>query len=286
LTTERVDSGETEPPAADSRHWWSELSLETGTGAKVSLGSLTLFVFRLEGEWHLGYERAPKSEFEPEGWTSEPLSELPVRPPNLARFACGECGRRVRLVPRVPDRSLVARPSVPLHVLPGERSTIYVSFPVWVDVTVGSQRLTLAEVPVIRLSDTWFGSSTRHGELAYALKTQARVRLDEVPRRPYRALTPVVIRNQGADILEIDRMNLPVPYLSIYAARGASLWTETVTMLRRESEELAQLEVGRGPADEAAGGELLSEPRMRARESLLVRAFGSILSPLSRGAFE
>ncbi len=284
MTTERTEPDRPEPPPSKARRWWSECRLDPGTGMRLTLGPLVLFLFRLEGEWHLGHENAPEDDPEPEVWAIEPLTELPVRPPNLSRFVSGEGGRKVRLLPRVPDRSLVARPSVPLHVLPGERVTVYVSFPVWVDVTVGSQRLSLAELPVRRLSDTWFGSSTLHGELAYALKTQARVRLDEVPRRVYRALTPVVVRNEGSDVLLIDRMNLPVPYLSIYAARGGALWTESVTMVRRESGQLAQLDVGRGPAEAAAGGKLLSQPREQARESLLVRAFSSIMSPLSGGS--
>lgn len=279
-TSDRELRIETSRIAAE--HWWSEIEVDSGSGLEMTVGSLTLFVFRLKGEWHLGHEARDASEEGADGWTVQPLEELPARPPNLARFVAGESGGKVRVVPRVPDRSLVARPSVPLNVLPGERLRIYVSFPVWVEIQVGERGLGLAEIPLKRLSDTWFGSSTLDGELAYALKTQARVRLDEVPRRAYRAITPIEIRNEGGDVLLTDRMSLPVPYLSVYAARNGLLWTEAVTMVRdSSSRQMAALDVGEGPAVEAEGGERLSDPRRAVTPNVFVRAFSNLLEPLS-----
>jgi hypothetical protein len=113
--------------------------------------------------------------------------------------------------------------------------------------------------------------------LSYALKTNARTTLAEMLREHYRLLTPVVIENQGTDPLFVERLNLPVPFLSIYGAETGDAWSEEVRMVRGQDGDLAKLDVSDGPPAEAAGAMRLSEPRVIAERGLLVRAFGSLL---------
>ena len=55
---------------------------------------------------------------------------------------------------------------------------IYVSTPLWVRVDVHDPPQFLQEIPVIRPSDTWFGPSTREGELGYAGRTHGRLNFE------------------------------------------------------------------------------------------------------------
>jgi hypothetical protein len=151
-------------------------------------------------------------------------------------------------------------------------------------VMVGQPWLVLREVPVKRLSDTWFGSSTLHGELAYSLKTHARVHLEEIPQRGYRAITPVLIRNDADELLSLDRLSLPVPYLSLFLAASGDLWTEALTMRHAAGNEMATLDIGgRAPSEAGEGARRLSSARSEMDRNLLVRAFTNLFDSFRGG---
>jgi len=259
--------------------WWSEFELELGHGLQWNLGSFQLIVFRQAGEWLLAHESTSSEETGPGLWKVTPVSEMPADHPSLVRFAADRETKIVTMVPRAADRSVVVKPHLPLHLLASEETRIYVSSPVWLEVTVGRRKHSLCELPVRVLSDTWFGPNTLEGEVAYALKTRARVQAADMPMRTYRIITPITIRNEGQDTLLIDRMNLPVPYLSIYTANNGFLWTEPVTLVRNQGADLVSLEVGTRAPEEATSAKRLSEPRRTGEASFLVRAFASLLNP-------
>jgi hypothetical protein len=263
--------------------WWSEQKLSPGGGLAWQLGQLEVAVHRLEGEWQVAWRRAEDADENPDRKGFESISALPENLDNLERYAARDAQRSLRCLPAPADRSVVARPQMPLFVPSGEEILIFVSSPAWLQIGVGKPWKVIRELPVKRLSDTWFGSSTREGELAYALRTQGRVHQEEIPFVPHRVVTPVLIRNEGADTLSVERLNLPVPYLSVYATSSEQLWTEKVTMNRSEDQQMAALEIGKGPPSTARGARRLNAARRTAEENVLVRAFSSLLQSFAGG---
>lgn len=263
--------------------WWSERGLDPDTGLRWTLGPLELSMWRTEYEWQLAFSVLSDDDVDPLICEVVEASTLPESADVVERYA-RERRDRVRCLPVVADRPLVVRPRLPVFVPPGEQIRFFVSSPVWMRVMVGQPWLTLREVPVKRLSDTWFGSPTGAGELAYALKTQARVHLEEIPQRGYRAITPVVIRNDADELLALDRLSLPVPYLSLYQARSGVLWTESITMRHAAGNEMATLDVGgRAPAEAGEGTRRVSPARQEADRNLLVRAFTNLFDTIRGG---
>ncbi|MDH3524159.1 MAG: hypothetical protein OES32_11280 [Acidobacteriota bacterium] len=267
----------------DSGPWWSEREVAIGRGLRWTLGPLDLAVSRLEHEWQIAYGGTGDSDADRDVALAEPISELPERAEVLERYAAGGQRSVVRCLPALADRSVVVRPRVPIFIPPGERIRFFVSSPIWLEIEVGIPWQALREVAVKRQSDTWFGSATGDGELAYTLRTHARVDLGEIPLRHHRAITPVTIENEGEDTLAIDRLNLPVPFLSVYAAGGDYLWTQDVTMLRREGQTMASFEIGEEAPREAPGAERLTAPRRTAEGLQIVRAFANLLQGLAPG---
>lgn len=263
--------------------WWAERELGPEEGLRFAIGPVELEVYRQSDEWQISQGSSPAHGGDPDRWAVAALSEFRPAPASLQRFAVQGERSRLRLMPTMPDRPVVARPRMPLFVPAGEAIEIFVSSPVWLEVAVGDPWRTLLEMPTKRLSDTWVGSSTCEGELAYAVRTLARKQLEEIPVRPHRAITPVVIRNQAEDMLAVEHLNLPVTYLSVFATQEGWLWTEAVAMSRGESGEMAALEVGRGAPAAAGEAERLTAPRLRPERNLLVRAFSSLLHPLMGG---
>jgi hypothetical protein len=171
---------------------------------------------------------------------------------------------------------VVSLPRLPIRLLPECEATLNVGSPVWVRVEVGKPAVTLRELPSQRLSDTWFGGSTREGELCYATETRARLLAENLPVLSRSAVTAVRIRNRAPSPLSVERLKLPVPLLSLYCDRLGRLWTEEVTLTRNEESEMASLDIGQGPPDAAIGAELLTPPRSATEPNLWIRAFSGL----------
>ena len=257
------------------RPWWGDYELDLGEAVCWEIGPLRLWLHRGPSEWRLGHDWA---EDEPAGfWRLVRPSTPPADGVHTERFAVRETGAAVQLRPLPADRPVVARPKTPFRVQPGHSSRIFISSPLWVEVASGDDPLPLREFATRRMSDTWFGATTRDGDLSYALKTSARTNLEELPRVAYRLVTPVVIDNRAETPLVVDRLSLPVPFLSIYGTPGGDAWSEEVHMVSSEEGEMAELDLRSGPPAEAEGADRVSEPRRVAEQGHLFRAFGSLL---------
>ena len=170
---------------------------------------------------------------------------------------------------------MVVYPEDPFHVTAGESITLFCSTPLWIRVEAGAGRLALMETAIERPPDTWIGPSTREGELCYATQTAARLDRASVPRHPHRALTELRIRNAASDMLLLERVNLAVPYLSLYAGPGGGLWTEPVLLERTSSATIGRLQIGHPPVPSEV--ERITPPRLSpAPEGILVRAFSAL----------
>ena len=255
--------------------WWGDYALEPDETARWEIGPLRFWLHRSSLEWRLTYEW--DGDENRLGWSHAAAVQWPGQDVETERFALSETTGGVRLRPLPSDRPVVARPKTSLRVLPGQRARVFMSSPLWVEISAGAVPTSLLELPAKRLSETWFGATTREGALSYALKTSARTDLAVMPRAQYRLLTPVVIENQASDPLLLERLSLPVPYLTIYRAKNGEAWSNEVRMLRTESGDMAALDVRGGPPAEAEGASRLSEPREKISQGQIFRAFGSLL---------
>jgi hypothetical protein len=189
----------------------------------------------------------------------------------LTRYATVSETDKLRILPVLPDRTVVTRPENPLTILPRTRVTLYVGSPVWARLLQGEDEM-LGDVPVSPPKEAWVGPSTREGELCYATHTYGRLVRDEAVHAPHRVMTAVTIENRAEQPFVCERVNLPVRRLSVYASVDGRLWTEAVTMQREG--ELAHLVVNEKPPAAASGATLLTGPR-DLDDGGMFRAFGT-----------
>jgi hypothetical protein len=135
----------------------------------------------------------------------------------------------------------------------------------------------LFERPIFRPSDTWFGSSTVVGELAYASRTSARLHLENMPRYPHRAITTVHIHNENDEPLEFEHLRIPAPNLDLYATAEGHLFTQDVTLTRRTTDDRAELSVPVAAPQHAGRATRISSRRFPLRREGLLTSFGQIL---------
>ncbi len=261
-------------PDRQTEHWWAPVPVGAGKAAILSLGPLSVQLHRGGDEWLIAWSR--------EGGDVEParasmlLSDNGFHADDYQRFVTRSGNGMVSILPTLADRPVVIRPRQPVFILPGEHTTLYISTPVWVRIQAGDPSRTLTEISVMRLSDSWFGPSTREGELCYSTRTHARNKLSEVVLRPHRAVTPVRIHNEADSQLPIEKLSLPVPLLSVYGGDDGSLWTESVSLTRTHESDMAALAIQPGAPRDAVGARLLTGPRTVAERHGFVRAFSGL----------
>jgi hypothetical protein len=238
-----------------------------------SLGPLEVLVARHRHEWAIAW------------WCPrDPLADLAVKhqatwaPPATAqavRFVGADTDEALRIMPMLADRDVVVRPEQAVQVPAGAEAELFVSTPVWVGFSVGSER-PLTEIPSWRPSDTWFGANTRSGELCYSGRTRARVELDQIMKRPTRAITSVRLRNRAAAPLHLERIKIPVRHLSLFAGEQG-LWTESITLTSETEQPAVELGIDEGPPQAAGGALAISPPRLDGSPNILRRALGALV---------
>jgi len=268
----------------DDQHgpaWWGRYNLDTKQTALWEIGPLKLAIQRQANEWQIAYEPGMGMGIDPDnaGWQFQPA--VPVIDmfdyANVARHATRETAEAVWLRPLLADRSLISRPLTPLYVPAGETAIIFVRSPLWLRIEAGDPPNTLQELPMLRLSDTWFGPSTMEGELCYASRTSARLNLDNLPLGPHHAVTRMTIENRADSQLLVERLNLPVPYLALFEASDGLLWTQEVTMTRSRDTAMADFRIEPNPPERAGAVKRLSEPRQTKSIKTAIYTFGALL---------
>ena len=262
-------------PTTSSTPWWQVQQLPVNQGQHFRLGPLNLYVQRKAQQWILAHEYN-KDEKSVQATQTE-ISLLPVHLTGQ-RFMFSQSPAKFRLVPRLLDRPVVVKTLQSVNLPPNEQTTFYISSPIVLQVTLQQPELVLQEIMLQRLSDTWFGPSTQVGELCYADKTHARYSKQELPARSHRAVTPVTIVNKSPQMLTIDKLSIPLPFLSLYSLPDGSLWTDPVTLQHEGSQALAHFATSKLSAADAPGAIAVSTPRIKAEKHSLFRAFADIFT--------
>lgn len=251
--------------------WWLPITLESGQSWQYTLGPLTLYLQRLHSEWLLGFTRLGEKEDRLQ-LLSHKIAQLPQLD-NLQRFVFRESPARFCLTPRLLDRAVVVKTRTQLSIPPAQQAVFYISSPVEVAVSLQQPEFKLAEIASQRLSDTWFGPSTLHGELCYADKTQARHNRSELPARPHRAVTTITIENNADSMLMLDKLSIPVPYLALYGLHDGTLWTDPITLQHEGNHALTRFKISKQLPAGVTAASRVAEPRQHIEKQGLIRAF-------------
>ena len=263
----------------DKGEWWGSVVIPHDRCGRWRIGPLSLCIQRLEGEWRISRSTSGDA-------TATDLEvEVPCECPELldeeevSRFGVSGANETLLLRPALADRDVVSSPQLPFYIPAGESVTIYVSHPLWVQVLMGKEETVLDEFAIHQPPDTWFGPDTQTGKLCYAARSFCELRRAAVHDRPHRATTALLVKNRAATELYLERIKLPVPYLSLYAdPDSANLWTEDVVLEGFEDHALAPLQVRKGAPAAIARWTKVADARHVTHGNIMVRAFGSLFA--------
>jgi len=255
--------------------WCRFVELKPGQTLSNELGGLRLWVTLLHNEWQLRTERFERVG-EDSTWHQDLSFVVPNQDKALQRFVhSGERGL-VQFRPALADRSIVIRPYNPIHIPPESHCTIYLSTVLWIQILVGDEKRQITEMPVMKPSWTWLGRNTMEGELCYASQTYARLMVDALPKRAWRAITPVHIENLGKEPLALERFSLPAPLLPLFQQslppeQRPWLWTPAITVTCEKNLATASLDIASKPPEEAGECHRVADAREKPDKGSLVR---------------
>jgi len=254
--------------------WAQPRTLASGETLYQELGQVRLWITLLDLEWQVRVQ-SDSQEKTASDWMTKTTHVLPGPEVPLQRFIRpAQDDGMVTFLPALADRPTVIRPFQPLTIPAGQHCVIYVGTMVWMQICVGAGRTLLTEVPLSPPLMTWLGRNTMEGELCYTSSTFARLVLGAVPKRPWRALTPVTLVNRRQEPLHLERFSLPTPLLPVYLNEQHQLWTPGVTVEVETGMNSASLRVERGLHREAGPCSLAAQAREKvSRGGRLVRAF-------------
>ena len=176
--------------------------------------------------------------------------------------------------PGVSDKAIVARPVQAIH-LPGDSAIkLYVGTPLWFILRYRAE--IILDVPVARLSDSWFGPNTQLGEVCYASKTHARLSLDGIEPNPFKAITPVTVRNRTNKPMIIDKINIPVQHLSLYQG-DHRYWTSGIRLSSNEKASDSEVKISSNPPEASQNPLLLAPPRQPLSDGILRKTLDFLL---------
>ena len=256
-------------------HWATPYTLEPGQTQYHELSHTRIWITLLDQEWLIRYQRMPEDDNQ-ERWQQRVTHTLPDADLEVHRFVRPDDGSQVCYLLAMSSLATVIRPYQPLTIPAESECTIYVGTLLWMRIQAGSKGTHLMELPLADPSLTWVGRTTMEGELCYSAATFARLVLEAVPKRPWRAITPVRIVNERQEPLLLERFNLPTPLLSLHRNDKGQLWTPRVTVTCETDMNSARLKIDQSLIAAAGQCELISPAREQTSRGGLVRAYDRI----------
>jgi hypothetical protein len=258
--------------------WWGRHTIEASRTLLWQIGPLQLWIQNRGSQIRMIWSRNadwldPRVRTVPAGGADVP----PLHAEEVTCIFGSQSNDEVLFSPSLPDRSVVTRLAKPMRVMPGEETTLYILSPLWLRIETANSNRLLHELPIFRFSDTWFGPMSDAGDLCYSSTSAAFLDLREVPLRLHCVISAVRIRNLGSDYLPLERVNIPLPRLSLFFSPRTGFWTDSVTLERKDNSEMASLRVDRQPPADANPSQFIVGPRQATAEAnTVVRAFSAI----------
>jgi hypothetical protein len=255
-----TDAAKPTPERKRSPHWWGDYAPAIGEITSIAFGPSRILICRREREWQV---LASTSTPEPSGEVRPQVATAKSMPADadMQRFVFSDTEPKLTVSPALADRPVVARPANALSIPPGIAVRLYVSSPLWLSAEVHAHAVSVLDAPIFRPSDLWFGPNTLEGRLCYSSLTHAHIDAANLLHRQHRAITPVVVKNDDTEIFHLERISLPVPYLSIFASGSGEIWTDVVTVVCGKGGETASLDISGKMPKEAGKGIRLRKPR-------------------------
>ena len=121
------------------------------------------------------------------------------------------------VVPAFPQKAVVFRNNKTIKISADESANLYFRIPLVMQFYYHEvkEENRLFEIPLQRLSDTWFGEAD-NGEPAFSIGSNYDTEFADINALPWEAITPVEIINNTTGVFELQRLILRVEDFSLF----------------------------------------------------------------------
>jgi hypothetical protein len=258
-----------------NNNWWGEFTFELHTQKCWSVGERAILLKRRQTEWNTWNIESEEDE-EKDILVSDGIDFNIDNNAKVGRFLEKQTTEKLKILPLLADRTVIARPSSPLTILAGEKVQLFISTPIWFYAETVPGGKCLVDLPFWRPSDSWFGRSTIDGQLCYAKYTSAKTQLDDLELHSHRATTSIMVVNSHNKALTINRVNVPVNYLHLYSDVKNQLWTSRITIEIESESADVELIIEKGFSSEFEPLTFISKPRLSSEHGKLIRRISNL----------
>ncbi|MDU0355212.1 hypothetical protein RS130_16060 [Paraglaciecola aquimarina] len=258
--------------------WWGDINFKVDQIKAWRIGERKICVQRKPSEWLVWDQHTSEENFEPlvleESSNEQSLSDVVPK-----RYLLNKTLGSLNVAPLLANRSVIVRPSSTLNVLPGEKVELFVSSPMWLAFYSHVNSSPISDIPFWQPSDSWFGPSTMVGELCYSKYTEAKVNLTNIQKRSHRAITTISISNEHDELLVIDRISLPLPFLNLYVDSSEQFWTDKICLIHHLDGDRPSFRIDKLMKNNAQSAlELVSMAREKTDEHTFMRSIKSLVA--------
>ncbi len=218
--------------------------LDEGQILRLRFGPLDLYIGHFFQEWRVSWHST--NDYLDNSFQLEvPFNgSIPEILSSQIRYTYSRpCNSFIKITPILGDLPFVAKPTKPLMVLPGETVRIFMSIPLFLRIELEEPYSMIEEIPVLHSPKTWFGETTIIGHVCYATRIKAVLDKKELVNRPYRAISQLVIENRGEDSLNVERLKVPAPHLSLFQREDGLFVTSVIHYIRDSSGQIKTVDI-------------------------------------------
>jgi hypothetical protein len=258
---------EKKPKSNDYKPFWSEYDVPENEPLKITIGPLAIWCIKVDRELRLAWKRHDQNRDTDDSNLPEELE--------WQRWAFSQKKPRIEIKPVFPDRPVLVKPENPFTVAEDAQVRIFVRVPIWIRINLmGKQKTQLVEIPVVTLSNTWFGTF-QEGDLCYWISSGARLTIEPDSKRSYLAICPIQLIDRSPVNLNVEKICLRVEHLSLFYYHG-QLWAGETQVTYKGNTEISEIKYSQKAPKESRNAKLLVEPRIRIDKSITARTFSTI----------
>jgi hypothetical protein len=231
-------------------------------------GNAEVFVKRIQNGWQI---KSKTSEVAAETLVAEAAPDL-IDDQEVLHYYTGD-SNELLLVPALPDKAVVFRNNKNIKISAGQSADLFFRIPLTMQFYFQEVKdeNRLVEIPLQRLSDTWFGEMDS-GEPAYSIGSNYDKSFSEVHTTAWEAISSVEIINNTASVLDLQRLILRVEDFNLYL-KNKEILTSRATIEFKGQEQAGSVNLGIRKEIHGEEPLLIAKPRSIESKNLLRRSF-------------
>lgn len=194
------------------QNFWKKYQFADNQTWLFKAGYTEVFIKHIQNGWLIKSQLTDQAS---EDLLAEEVADL-VDDPDVLHFYTGKSHELI-VVPALPNKAVVFRNNKNFKISAGESANLYFRIPLTMQFYFQEVKdeNRLFEIPLQRLSDTWFGEID-NGETAYSIGSNYNKVFSEVGPASWETISSVEIINKTAGVLDLQRLILRVEDFSLY----------------------------------------------------------------------